>query len=177
MAGHSHWKQIKTKKAASDQKKGALFSKLLNFVAVAARNEPNPQFNPRLRTAIEKAKEFGVPQENIERAVKRAQANPDELQELILEAYGPGGAAIIIQAVTDSKNRTIQEIKTILKERGSRLTEPGTAAWAFEKQTDSFDWKAKFLQVLPPAEKENLNRLIKILEEHDDVQKIVSNIG
>jgi len=176
MAGHSHWKQIKTKKATSDQKKGALFSKLLNAIAIAARSEPNPQFNPRLRTTIEKAKEHGVPQENIERAVKRAQAVSEELQELILEVYGPGGAALIIQAITNNKNRTVQEIKTILKEWQGRLAEPGGAAWAFEKQIDSSEWKAKFYHDLSPAEKERLQNLAKALEEHDDVQSVFNNI-
>ncbi len=108
MSGHSHWAGIKHKKEITDQKRGKVFSKLLAAISAAAKSEPNPDFNPRLRTAIAKAKEVAVPQDNIERAVKRASEAGANLEELIFEAYGPGGIALIIEAIADNKNRVVQ---------------------------------------------------------------------
>ncbi len=132
MSGHSHWAGIKHKKEATDQKRGKVFSKLLAAVSAAAKSEPNPDFNPRLRTAILKAREASVPQENIERAVKHAAEAGANLEELTFEAYGPGGIAIMIEAISDNKNRTVQEIKTVLKESGGKWAESGSVRWAFE---------------------------------------------
>src|SRR5579864_153859 len=112
MSGHSHWAGIKHKKEITDQKRGKVFSKLLAAISAAAKPEPNPEFNPRLRTAILKAKEASVPQENIEHAIKRAAEAGAALEELTFEAYGPGGVAIIIHAISDNRNRTVQEIKS-----------------------------------------------------------------
>ncbi len=172
MSGHSKWSQIKHKKGAADQKRSALFSKLLNAVAIAARNEPNPQFNPALRTAIERSRENQVPLENIERAVKKASENKN-LEELIIEAYGPEGAAIIIEAVTDNKNRTISEIKKILSDNGAKIAEPGSVLWAFEKTADG--WQAKFKQETAGSVKEKIRILTAELENRGDVQKIYEN--
>ena len=102
MSGHNKWTQIKHKKAITDQKKAKQFTKLLAAIGIAAKTEPNPEFNPRLRTAVEKAKEANVPGENIERAINRAKENPTD--ELIIEAYGPAGTAFMIKAITDSRN-------------------------------------------------------------------------
>src|SRR5271155_2827486 len=99
MSGHSHWAGIKHKKEITDKKRGKVFSKLLALISAAAKTEPNPGFNPRLRTAIAKAREASVPQENIERAVKRASEVGGDLNELTFEAYGPGGGAILIEAI------------------------------------------------------------------------------
>ncbi|MEK7077138.1 MAG: YebC/PmpR family DNA-binding transcriptional regulator, partial [Patescibacteria group bacterium] len=104
MAGHSHWKQIKVQKGAADQKRGRVFSKLLAAVSIAAKSEANPQFNPRLRAAVAKAKENQVPQENIDRAIKKASEKNENLEEIRMECYGPGGAAIIAEAITDNSN-------------------------------------------------------------------------
>lgn len=176
MAGHSHWAGIKHKKGVADQKRGKLFSKLLKAISVAARKEPNPQFNPRLRTAIEKAKSSNVPLENIERAINRA-SEEKNLEEIIIEAYGPAGAALIIEAVTDNSNRTINEIKNLLKDGGGKFAEPGSVRWAFETPSgETADWKAKFPQKIEDAEKEKLQKLISVLEEHEDVQKIFTNV-
>src|SRR5271155_4561781 len=99
MAGHSHWSGIKHKKEITDQKRGKVFSKLLALISAAARSEPNPDFNPRLRTAVAKAREASVPAENIDRAIKRASEASEGFDELIFEAYGPGGVAILIEAI------------------------------------------------------------------------------
>jgi len=113
MSGHSKWSQIKHQKGVVDQKRGRLFSKLLKAITITARIESNPQFNPRLRAAIDKARENQVPADNIERAIKRSTEVTLNIEELILEAYGPGGIAILIQAATDNKNRAVAEIKKI----------------------------------------------------------------
>lgn len=172
MAGHSKWAQIKHQKGVTDQKRGKLFSKLLKAITIAARGDANPQFNVRLRSAIEKAKENQVPAENIERAIKRASEAGENLEELIIEAYGPGGIAILLVAASDSKNRTISEIKKIVGDHGGKWAEPGSVRWAFEFEGDG--WRAKFPQ---PADKYKnaLDALVGSLEEHDDVQKVYTN--
>ena len=179
MSGHSHWSGIKHKKGAKDAKRGVIFSKLLNAVSVAAKSEPNPQFNPRLRTAIETAREANVPNENIERAIKKAGDKSDALEELTIEAYGPGGAAILIEAITDSRNRTISEIKKIILDNGCKWAEPGSVRWAFEPTGNNSHgtggWLPKFPQALNTEDKEKLLLAIETLEEHDDVQMVYTN--
>jgi len=182
MSGHSHWAGIKHKKEITDQKRGKVFSKLLAAISAAAKSEPNPDFNPRLRTAIAKAREATVPQENIERAVKRASEAGEKFDELTFEAYGPGGAAIIIEAVSDNRNRVVQEIKTILKEHGGKWAESGSVQWAFEKAADPSApmgtlWRAKFPQNLGEEDKNKLMKLLEALENNDDVQSVFSNIN
>lgn len=172
MSGHSHWAGIKRKKEVIDQKKGRVFSKLLNAISIAARLDPNPQFNPRLRTTIDKAKENKIPQDNIENAIKRASEDKN-LEEVLAEAYGPGGVAILIEAITDSKNRAISEIKNILSGSGAKWAEPGSVRWLFEQIED--EWKAKFNQQISGATKVKIKNIIEKLEDHDDVQKIYTN--
>jgi YebC/PmpR family DNA-binding regulatory protein len=173
MAGHSHWKQIKLKKASIDQKRSKLFSKLLNAITIAARNDPNPDFNPRLRSAILKAKEFQVPQENINKAIQKSKEKNSNLEELLLEGYGPGGVAFLIEVITDKSTRTVNEIKSILKDFDAKLGEPGSARWAFEKDGD--EWNPKFMQEIKEEEKEKIKKLLDALFEHDDVQDIFVN--
>ena len=187
MSGHSHWAGIKHKKEITDQKRGKIFSKLLAAISAAAKSEPNPDFNPRLRTAIAKAKGASVPQENIERAVKHAAEAAGNLHELTFEAYGPGGTAIIIEAISDNKNRAVQEIKTILKEHGGKWAEAGSVRWAFEPpaaagagtSTDETgserEWKAKFPLELPEEDAKKLLPLVEALEDNDNVQNVFTN--
>lgn len=182
MSGHSHWAGIKHKKEITDQKRGKVFSKLLAAISAAAKSEPNPDFNPRLRTAVMKAKEASVPQENIDRAIKRAAEAGDDLEELTFEAYGPGGAAIMVHAISDKKNRTVQEIKMILKERGGKWAETGSVRWAFEPALSTSgaagttgEWQAKFPQELSPEDKNRLEALVAALDENEDVQSVFTN--
>jgi YebC/PmpR family DNA-binding regulatory protein len=172
MAGHSKWHQIKHKKGAADQKRGLLFSKLVKAISIAARGNPNPDANPRLRSAIEKARAANVPYENIERALKRSR-DTENLDELVIEAYGPEKTALIIEGITDSKNRTIAEIKKVLEEHDSKMADPGSVLWAFSH--DGGEWKAKFPQTISPEARQRLETLTNSLEERDDVQKIISN--
>ncbi len=176
MSGHSHWAGIKRKKEISDQKRGQVFSKLLNAISIAARIEPNQNFNPRLRSAIEKAKENNVPQTNIDRAIKRASEDKN-LEELIIEAYGPEGVGVLIEAITDSKNRTISEVKKILDENGTKIAEPGSVRWQFEqiKTESGFGWREKFKRPISSEVQEKLQKLIDELLEQNEVQEVYTN--
>jgi len=173
MSGHNKWQQIKHKKEATDKKRGKVFSKLLSAIRAAAKEDPNPSFNPHLRTMIEKAKEANVPQENIERALK--QAADKTIEDIIIEAYGPDGSAIIIVSVTDNRNRTISEIRKILSDNEAKSADPGSVLWAFEKDAN-LEWKSKFPQAISEETAAKINRLIEILEEHNDVSAVYTNI-
>jgi len=175
MSGHSKWAQIKHQKGVTDLRRGRVFSKLCAAITAAARGEPNPDFNPRLRDAILKAKQSQVPGENIERAVKRAAEAGAALEELTLEAYGPGGTAILIEAITDNRNRTIAEVKHVLVDHAGKWAEPGSVRWAFELAGEHGIWRAKFQQPVTGGDTEHLRALIKALEEHDDVQRVFTS--
>ncbi len=131
MAGHSKWAQIKRKKAVTDARRGQLFSRLLKEIAVSARlGGGDPAGNPRLRAAIQDAKSSNVPNDNIDRAIKRGTGELDgiTLEEVVYEGYGPGGAAVLIEAVTDNKNRTVAEIRHLFSKHGGNLGENGCVA-------------------------------------------------
>lgn len=136
MSGHSKWSQIRHKKGVADTKRGQLFSKLIREITVAAREGgANPEANPRLRAAIERARGEGLPKDNIQRAIERASGKEEgaELSEFLYEASAPGGVAILIEGITDSKNRTLAEIKHLLARHDARLAESGSLIWGFEK--------------------------------------------
>lgn len=137
MAGHSKWAQIKHKKAVVDAKKGKIFSKIVKEISVAARlGGGDISGNPRLRTAIEKAKEVNMPSENIKRAIMKGTGElpGTHYEETFYEGYGPGGVAILLEALTDNKNRTISEIRHILSKHGGNLGEAGCVSWIFDKK-------------------------------------------
>lgn len=136
MSGHSKWAQIKHKKSLTDAKKGQLFSKLVREIMLAARDGgPKPEINFRLRQAIERARSQGLPKDNIERTINRAAGAKEgaTLQEFLYEATAPDGIAILIEGITDNKNRTLAEIKHLLGEHGAKLAKPGSLVWGFEK--------------------------------------------
>lgn len=174
MSGHSKWSQIKHKKGDTDKKRSVLFSKLLKAISAAARTEPNPDFNPRLRTAVETAKAANVPNDNIERAISKAKEG-GALTELIIEAYGPEKSAIIIEALTDNSNRTISEIRNILAENGAKMGEIGSARWAFDIPQPGNPWTPKFTQKISDEGKIKLQEIIEALNDHNDTQKIYTN--
>jgi YebC/PmpR family DNA-binding regulatory protein len=138
MAGHSKWAQIKHKKKAVDAKRGQAFTKLARAIQVAARDGgPDPAGNPSLANAIQKAKDARMPKENIERAIATgsgADADSQAIEAVVYEGYGPGGVAILVQALTDNRNRTGSEIRHIFSRSGGNLGEPGSVAWIFEKK-------------------------------------------
>ncbi len=173
MSGHSHWAGIKHKKEAEDKKRSQVFSKILSAITAAAKSDPHPDFNPKLRSLVEKAKDLQVPQDNIERAIKKAKESGNSIEELILEAYGPGGAALLIEATTDNKNRTISEIKKILNESEAKWAESGSVRWAFEEKDGI--WEAKFKIDINEEDKNKLENLISELKDHNDVLEIYTN--
>ncbi|HEU4345930.1 MAG TPA: YebC/PmpR family DNA-binding transcriptional regulator [Candidatus Binatia bacterium] len=137
MSGHSKWSTIKHKKAAKDAKKGKLFTKLIKEITVAARlGGGEIGSNPRLRTAVAAAKASSMPNENIERAIKKGTGELEGVhyEEIQYEGYGPGGAAILAQVLTDNKNRTVSEIRRLFAKHGGNLGETGCVAWMFEKK-------------------------------------------
>jgi YebC/PmpR family DNA-binding regulatory protein len=133
MAGHSHWSQIKHKKAALDAKRGQIISKLIRAITIAAREGNNPETNYKLRSAIERAKEFQVPLENIERAIKKGEKKEDNLEEIIFEAYLED-VQILIKTITDNKNRTLGDLRHLLNRFNGRLAEPGSVIWNFKEK-------------------------------------------
>jgi len=137
MSGHSKWSQIKHKKGISDVKKGKIFSKLARIITIAARDKGgNPQTNSSLRLAAEKARSFNMPQENIERAIKKGLGEIEgvKFEDFLIEAYGPEGVALIIEGLTDNKNRTISEIKYLFSEHNGKLAQSGSVLWLFERR-------------------------------------------
>lgn len=134
MSGHSKWSTIKRQKGANDAKRGAIFTKLGNAIAIAARGGPDPNTNFALRLAVDKAKSANMPSANIQRSIERGAGNTGgaQIQELILEGYGPGGAGIIVECATDNINRTMPEVRTALTKHGGRMAEKGAVAYQFE---------------------------------------------
>lgn len=136
MSGHSHSKTIKHAKELTDKKRGQMFSKMAGVISVAVKEGgPNPETNTKLKVAIEQAKSVNMPSENIERAIKRGKGAlaGEKLEEFSFEAYGPGGIALLIEGITDNKNRTLGEIKQILNQNNGKLVESGVR-WLFDKK-------------------------------------------
>jgi YebC/PmpR family DNA-binding regulatory protein len=176
MSGHSHWAGIKHKKEITDKKRGKLFSKLVKAITAAAATESSPDFNPRLRSAIAKAKEFQVPIDTINNAIEKASGENKNLNELIYEAYGPGGVAILIEIVTDNRNRTVAEIKKIISDNNGKWADQGGVRWAFDApDAKNPEWKVKFPIEITDTQKKELEALIESLIDHDDVQRVYVN--
>ena len=176
MSGHNKWAQIKHKKAITDSKKSKIFSKLVRFISVEAKLSGGKD-SPGLRTAIEKAKKVNMPADNIERAIKKASEPGAHMDAIHYEAYGPGGVGIIIETLTDSKNRTVQDIKHILTKNGFALGEIGSVTWAFQKSLtpEGLVWHPTSTLPLSDPDLELLDKLIDEIEENDDVQDVYTN--
>ena len=137
MSGHSHAKTVAHQKNITNQKKGQIFSKVVKLITIAVREGgPNIETNYKLKVAIERARSFNTPNDNIERAIKQASGGLEgkELNEFLFEAYGPGGIALIIEGITDNKNRTLGEIKQILSQYNGKLAQEGSVRWLFERK-------------------------------------------
>jgi YebC/PmpR family DNA-binding regulatory protein len=137
MSGHSKWATIKHKKGALDAKRGALFTKIIKELTVAAKNGGgNPDSNPRLRTVLLKAKDANMPADNIDRAIKKGTGELPGVvyEETVYEGYGPGGVAILIEVLSDNKNRTTAEIRNMLEKKGGNMSGAGSVAWQFHKK-------------------------------------------
>jgi YebC/PmpR family DNA-binding regulatory protein len=182
MSGHSHFSSIKHKKAITDAKRSKIFSKLSRLISIAAREKGgDPETNPQLRLAVDQAKSANMPSDNIERAIKKGTGDleGEKLEGILFEAYGPGGLAIIIEGITDNKNRTLAEIKQILNQNGGKLVGEGGARWMFErkvKEPGSLEWVPKQEIELEEKDREAAERLFEALDENDSVQEIYSNL-
>lgn len=137
MSGHSHWATIKHKKGAADAKRSKLFSKMAKEITVAARDGgSDPIFNSKLRMVVDKAKSLNMPADNIDRAIKKGtgEIEGEQLDPIIIEAYGPGGVSLIIEGITDNKNRTLGEVKKTLSDHGGKMVAEGAIRWMFDRK-------------------------------------------
>ena len=155
MSGHSKWATIKHKKAALDAKRGKSFTRIIKEIMIAARTGGDPDMNPRLRTAITAAKAASMPSDNIKKAIMRGTGELEggQIEEVMFEGYGPGGAAVLVMVATDNRNRTVSEIRHMFSKNGGNLGEQGSVAWMFERKS----------QILLPQEKAGEDQLMTIV--------------
>src|ERR671918_618220 len=174
MAGHSKWAQIKHKKAATDAKRGKQFTKLARAITVAAREGGgDPDGNPTLATAIQKARDYSMPKDNIQRAVDRgtgAGTGGGEIERAVYEGYGPGGAAILIEALTDNRNRTGADVRHAFDKHGGALEEAGVDVESAEQTMEP-----RSVVEIGGEDAPRLVRLIEALDEQDDVDAVHAN--
>jgi YebC/PmpR family DNA-binding regulatory protein len=137
MSGHSKWATIKHKKAATDAKRGKSFTRIIKEITIAARSGGDPDGNPRLRTAIVAAKAVSMPADNIKKAIMRGTGELEggQIEEVMFEGYGPGGAAVLVNVATDNRNRTVSDIRHVFSKNGGNMAEQGAVAWMFERKS------------------------------------------
>lgn len=174
MAGHNKYSKIKHIKAKNDAQKSKAFGKLVRLITVEAKKANGVLTSPGLVAAIEKARGENMPNDTIERAIKKATTdNSAAMESIVYETYGPGGVAILIEALTDNRNKAAQEVKHILSKNGYELASPGSASWAFKKEGGS--WVPTTTIPLEDADIEALTKLVEELEENDEVQEVFTN--
>ncbi len=178
MSGHNKWSKIKRQKGAEDAAKSKLFGKLVRAITVEAKKAgvssigKGAPISAGLETAIKKAREANVPNDTIERAVKKSSESA-QMETAVYESYGPGGCALIIEALTSNKNKAAQEIKAILAKHDLALAGPGSATWAFEKTHDG--WVANTPVTVNEEDGKKLSELVDELENNDEVQDVYTN--
>lgn len=179
MSGHNKWSQIKHRKGAQDAKRSALFSKILGAISIAAKSDPSPETNPRLRTLVEKAKAASVPGDNIERAISRAKEQKD-MKEFVFECIGPAGIPVLVEGLSDNTNRTMQQMRVIAGESGGKPADPGSLLWAFELVDETLEgvptrhYRAKFPQPVDEQTQNALAELASAFEESADVLRVAT---
>lgn len=174
MSGHNKWSKIKNKKAVTDAAKSKIFSKMAALIASASKQVNGDVSSPVLRAAIDKAREYNMPNDNIDRAVKKGtSAGAEAYEEITYEAYGPGGTALVIDALTTNRNKAAQEVKHILSEHGIALANPGSATWAFKKENG--EWSPTMTVPVGEEDSKKLEEIINELEENDEVQGVYTN--
>lgn len=173
MAGHNKWSKIKRQKEKTDAQKSKIYGKFVRLITVEAKKAGGNTSSPLLRAAIDRAKAANVPADNIERAIKKASESGEAMEAVTYEAYGPGGSAIIIEALTSNRNKAAQEIKHVLSNHNLSLAGMGSASWAFEKNADG--WTPKTTVSITEEDGEKLSSLIDDLEENDEVQEVFTN--
>jgi len=175
MSGHNKWSQIKVKKGAEDAKRSKLFSMLVRTITMEAKRAAGNREAPSLKAAIVRAKDANMPLDNIERAVQKGFGGGSEsFEEVIYEAYGPAGVALIITGVTDNKNRTTPEVKHLLSEYGGNLSSQGSTMWAFTKDNEGNFIPQNSISLTENDEKKLLT-LIDEVEAHEDIKNIYHN--
>ena len=190
MSGHSKWAQIKRKKAVTDAKRGAIFAKIAKEIMVAARlGGADPQANFRLRFAIEKAKVNLVPQNNIQRAIEKGAGGSQDssnIEEVVYEGYGPGGAAILVHCTTDNKNRTVADLRNLFSKYSGKFAESGAVSWMFVKQGEiklqktNFKNQDKIYELAVEAGAEDIDfsddEIAIIITKPEELEKVQKNI-
>ncbi len=178
MSGHNKWQQIRHKKSLTDKRKGQVFSKLARLITLAAKKGTDPKMNTALAQEIEKARAANMPGDNIERAIKKVSDKSQALEDLSVEALGPGGVALRIRAITDNRNRTMAEIKKILSDNNSKLVQPGSLAWMFTRQSFPEENLGGFSQKISVsgAAQGQIDKLFEALDDQDEVEDVESNL-
>ena len=184
MAGHNKWSKIKRKKAKKDKERSKIFSKLVDQIQTEAKRCGGDRNDPGLQQAIQEAKDADMPKDNIDDAIERAITQAEGSKEITYEAYGPGGAQLVIEAETNNRNKSAAEIRHILDEHGHDLAKPGAVVWAFEDSRieDGDDegarqWEPNATMELGDEDQEKLQRVIDALEENEEVRKVYTNIS
>jgi YebC/PmpR family DNA-binding regulatory protein len=176
MSGHSKWSQIKRQKSVTDAAKSRTFSRFARLITSESKKAAGNVTAPGLSSAIMRAKAVNMPKDNIDRAIaKGISKDSGDLEHITYEAYGPGGTAILIDTITDNKNRTTQEIKHLLSLHGVELANPGAASWAFSKSPGGAFMPNEPLMDVTEDSEEALARILDALDEHDDVQRVFTN--
>lgn len=176
MSGHSKWSQIKRQKGVSDAARSRVFARYARMIMVESKKANGNVTAPGLATTIARAKAANMPKDNIERAVAKGMSRDSgSMDPVQYEAYGPGGIAIIVNALTDNKNRTTQEIKHLLVKQGVELAAPGAASWAFTKSAEGILMPNEPLMEVAGDDEAKLGGLLDTLDEHDDVQSVYTN--
>lgn len=174
MSGHNKWSKIKRKKGAEDAKRSKVFSKISKLLTAESKKVGGNLTSPSLVTIIDMAKKENMPKDTIDRAIKKGtESGTADLESILYESYGPGGCAIIIEVLTDNRNRAAAEVRHILSKAGFELAAPGSASWAFEK--DGSEWKPTTTVPLSESDGDKLGDLIDNLEDNDDVQNVFTN--
>ncbi len=173
MSGHNKWSKIKRQKEKTDAQKSKIFGKMAKLISVEAKKSGGNVNSPGLKAVIEKAKSVNMPNENIDRAIKKS-SEAGESELIVYEAYGPGGCAMIIEALTENKNRANQEVKTILSRNGFAMAGVGAASWAFTHNPGE-DWIPTSSIPLGEEDGQKLSQLIDELEESDEIQDVYTN--
>ncbi|MHB8660981.1 MAG: YebC/PmpR family DNA-binding transcriptional regulator [Minisyncoccota bacterium] len=176
MSGHSKWSQIKRQKSVTDAARSRIFSRYARLIALESKKASGVLSAPGLAAAIARAKAVNMPKDNIERAIaKGTSKDAGSLEQTIYEAYGPGGVALLIEALTDNKNRTTQEVKHLLSLQSVELASPGAASWAFTKTGGAAYVPREPLVEITGADEERLRAILEALDEHEDVQQVFTN--
>lgn len=175
MSGHSKWSQIKRQKAVTDSARSRVFSRYARLIALESKRANGVLTAPALSSVIARAKSANMPKDNIERAIAKGMSKDSgDMGSVVYEAYGPGGTAIIITALTDNKNRTTQEIKHLLVLQDAQLAPQGAASWAFTKNQEGYAPNEPLINV-SGTDEDKLSATLESLDEHDDVQQVFTN--